>query len=145
MEPMDNYIKKCNELIKKLYYTTPTVDTINDITSEGEQLEFIKLFRELLRTKNILSTFTDFSFEMLEIDEQDFEDYKSKYLDLYDSVKEYTEKEKVSILDDVDFELELIRRDEINIDYILNLLQNLSESPESSQVEQKKTILDIVA
>jgi type I restriction enzyme R subunit len=85
-------------------------------------LEFVKRFRELIRIKNILTTFSDFSFSALGISEQTFEDYKSKYLDIYDRVKSEHSKEKVSILEDVDFELELIRRDEINIDYIVSLL-----------------------
>ena len=53
---------------------------------------------------------------------QDFADYRSAYLDLYDKVKTDTQTEKVSILDDVDFEAELIHRDVINVHYILTLL-----------------------
>jgi type I restriction enzyme R subunit len=60
-----------------------------------------------------------------ENDEQQFEDFKSKYLDLYDKVKSNHQKEKVSILEDVDFELELIHRDEINVAYIIQLLIKL--------------------
>ena len=46
--------------------------------------------------------------------------FKGKYLDLYDSIKGDTQKEKVAILNDIGFERELIRRDEINVVYILN-------------------------
>ena len=63
----------------------------------------MQAFRELMRLKNMLGCFTDFSFDDLSIDEQEFEDYKSKYLDIYDKVRTGTEKEKVSILDDIDF------------------------------------------
>lgn len=59
------------------------------------------------------------------MDEQLFEDYKSKYLDLYDKVISDNQKEKVFILDDVDFELELIHLDEINVAYIILLLIKL--------------------
>jgi type I restriction enzyme R subunit len=145
MQPIEDYIKQFSDALKTMQKLTPTVDSVNSLISEEEQFEFVKLFRELLRTKNILVTFADFSFETLGIDEQTFEDYKSKYLDIYDKVRNENEKEKVSILDDVDFELELIRRDEINIDYILNLLSNLSDAPESKQAEQKKAILDLVS
>ena len=145
MEPLEDYITKFNEALKVMQELTPTVDSVNDLYSEQEQFEFVKLFRELLRIKNILVTFSDFSFENIKIDEQTFENYKSKYLDIYDKVKGGKSREKVSILDDVDFELELIRRDEINIDYILNLLANLAEIPENKKSEQKKLILDIVS
>jgi type I restriction enzyme R subunit len=75
-----------------------------------------------MRIKNILSAFSDFKWADLKMTEQQFEDYKSKYLDLYDKVKREHQKEKVSILEDVDFELELIHRDEINVAYIIQLL-----------------------
>ncbi len=58
------------------------------------------------------------------MDEQSFENYKSKYLDLYDKVKNNEAKQKTSILNDIDFELELIHRDLINVAYIINLLAN---------------------
>lgn len=145
MEPMTNYIEKCNDLLKNLFYITPSVNSVNDLSAESQQLDFIKLFRELIRTKNILTGFADFDASMLDITEQEFEDYKSKYLDLYDSVRSTTQKEKVSILDDVDFELELIRRDEINIDYILSLLANIVESESEEQKDKaKKNILDLI-
>ena len=124
---------------------TPTFDSVNDLVSETEELEFIKAFRELMRVKNVLSTFTEFSYEHLGMDEQTFENYKSKYLDLHDAIKSDTQKEKVSILDDIDFELELIRRDEINVAYILTLLAKLQESKPKDQATQRKAITDMLA
>ena len=67
---------------------------------------------------NVLVSFTEFKFADLAMEEQTFEDYKSKYLDLNDKVKTDRQKEKVSILDDIDFEVELIHRDNINVSYI---------------------------
>ena len=82
----------------------------------------------------------------ISINEQTFEDYKSKYLDLRDKVKRENAKEKVSILNDIDFELELIHRDEINVAYILKLLANLKNSVSGDEQEkQLKNIMDIVA
>ena len=107
---------------EKLIKITPTVDSVSNLPSEVEQLEFIQVFRSLMRLKNVLSTFTDFSFDHLGMDEQLYEDYLSKYLDLRDKVIKPHETERVSILNDVDFELDLIHRDEINVAYILQLL-----------------------
>jgi len=145
MESLESYINRFNKALKDMQLLVPTVDSVNDLISEEQQLKFIKLFRELLRTKNVLTTFADFSFDTLGIDQQTFEDYKSKYLDIYDKVRGDNDKEKISILDDVDFELELIRRDDINIDYIISLLMNLHEGSEHKKEEQKKAILDIVS
>ena len=70
--------------------------------------------------------------------------YRSKYLDLYDKVRSDNEKEKVSILDDIDFELELIRRDTINVSYIISLLRNLQDAKPADQEKQRKAILGIL-
>jgi type I restriction enzyme, R subunit len=72
---------------------------------------------------------------------QDFEDYKSKYLDLHDKVaKRRQGGEKTSILEDVDFELALIHRDDINVAYILNLLANLGTLKPAEAQQRKKEI-----
>ncbi len=145
MESFETYIKYFNEALEKLILIAPSVESVDWLISEEEQFEFVKAFRDLIRIKNILETFVDFDFNKLDIDAQTFEDYKSKYLDIYDEVRKRSEKEKVSILDDVDFELELIKRDEINIDYILALLANLHDSDSEHKEKMKKSILDLVA
>lgn len=144
VQPYEDYTAKFEEAIERLYEIAPTVDSVNELLSETEQLEFVKAFRELMRLKNVLSTFTEFSFDDLGITEQEFEDYQSKYLDIRDDVKK--EKEKVSILNDIDFEIELIRRDEINVAYILTLLAKLAETNKpKDQEQQRKAISDMLA
>ena len=144
MDSFDNYVKQFDDSLNKLKNIVPTVKSVDDLISEHEQFEFIKAFRELIRIKNILETFVDFDFKKLWIDAQTYEDYKWKYLDLYDEVKARKDKDKVSILDDVDFELELITRDEINIDYIIWLLANLINVDNEYKDKQKKAILDVI-
>lgn len=131
MKPYEDYTEKFNEALKRLNEITPTIDSVNDLKTEEDELEFVQAFRDLMRLKNILNSFSDFSWDDIGIDEQQFEDYKSKYLDLHDKVKSEHQVEKVSILEDVDFELELIHRDEINVTYIIQLLIKLK-----SKVEQ---------
>jgi type I restriction enzyme R subunit len=112
--------------------------------TEDDELAFVQAFRALLRIKNVLESYTDFSWDDLGIDEQTFENYKSKYLDLYDKVRQDTSKEKVSILDDIDFELELIHRDIINVAYIIKLLAKLKQEKTSEAQKQKKAIIDLL-
>jgi len=145
MQPYEEYVAKFNQAFIALLQIAPTVNSVNDLPSEEEELEFIKAFRELMRLKNVLATFTEFDFVDLSMDEQNFEDYKSKYLDLYDKAKSAHLKEKVSILQDVDFELELIHRDEINVTYILKLLAKLKDADVEEQDKQKKAILELLA
>ena len=131
MKPYEDYTEKFNEALKRLNEITPSIDSVNELKTEEDELEFVQAFRDLMRLKNILNSFSDFSWDDIGIDEQQFEDYKSKYLDLHDKVKSEHQVEKVSILEDVDFELELIHRDEINVTYIIQLLIKLK-----SKVEQ---------
>ncbi len=144
MQPYEEYAAKFNQAFIALLQIAPTVNSVNDLPSEEEELAFIQAFRELMRLKNVLSTFTEFKFDDVSMTEQSFEDYKSKYLDLYDKAKSHKQKEKVSILGDIDFELELIHRDEINVAYILRLLAKLKDATFEEQEKQKKALIDIV-
>lgn len=144
MKPYEDYVKKFNEAFIALLKIAPTINSVNDLISEDDELEFIKAFRELMRIKNILTAFADFKWEDLAMTEQLFEDYKSKYLDLYDKVKSNHQKEKVSILEDVDFELELIHRDEINVNYIIQLLIKLKSKVQADVTKTEKEIFNLL-
>lgn len=144
MKPYDDYIQKFNDSYDELIKITPDVDSVNDLVSEDDELAFIKAFRQLMRVRNILNAFSDFEWEDLEMDEQLFEDYKSKYLDLWQKVKSDTEKEKVSILEDVDFELELIHRDEINVNYIIQLLIKLKSDTQKDATKTEQEISNLL-
>lgn len=149
MEPYDDYVEKFNEKYDALKIIVPTVNSVNELDNEDKKLEFVKAFRELLKLKNILEGFTDFKWSDLSMNEQEFEDYKSKYLDLYEQIKNTIGKkegtEKVSILEDVDFELELIHKDEINVTYILKLLSAYKETEdEDIRTKQKENITNIL-
>lgn len=145
VKPYEEYVEKFNDAVKELMAITPTVQSVDDLADENVQLEFIVKFRELLRLKNILTTFADFTDQDLKLEPQAFEDYKSKYLDLHDKAKKDHDKEKVSILDDVDFELSLIHKDEINVAYILNLLMSLGELEPEDAKKRQKQIIDMMA
>ncbi|HRK28689.1 MAG TPA: type I restriction endonuclease subunit R [Chitinophagales bacterium] len=144
MKPYEDYVQKFNEAFIALLKITPTVNSVNDLQTENDELEFIKAFRELIRIKNILAAFADFKWEDLAMHEQLFEDYKSKYLDLHYKIKNDHQKEKVSILEDVDFELELIRRDEINVAYIIQLLIKLKSKVQTDVSQAEKEIFNLL-
>lgn len=144
MEPYEDYAEKFNEAYKKLLEITPTVNSVSDLVSEEDELEFIKAFRELMRLKNTMTTFANFDWEDLEMEEQLFNDFRSKYLDLWQKVKQDQSKEKVSILEDVDFELELIHRDDINVSYILKLLADMKGANKEEQEAKKKEVVDLL-
>lgn len=145
LPPYEDILRKFSLAYGKLISIVPTVDSVKDLKDEEEELNFIQAFRELMRIKNVLTTFADFSWENLPMKEQLFEDYKSKYLDLYDKVRSDHQKEKESILEDVDFELELIHKDEINVAYILRLLAKLKQATPKSARAQSESILNLLS
>ena len=96
---------------------------------EGEQAEkdFIKLWGAVLRLRNILTSFDEFSGNEI-LSERDFQDYQSAYLDLYDKHRKHNETDKENINDDIEFEIELVKQVTINIDYILQLIAKYHNS-----------------
>lgn len=144
--PYEALDQKLQEKYDALIAITPTVDSVNTLQNEEEQTEFIKAFREVMRLLNKMKQYGDFNYNDLPITHQEFEDYKSKYLDLYEENKGlHKEDDKGhSILDDLDFELELIHRDEINVTYIMNLLVRLQAAPQAEKKSQEKLIQDLL-
>ena len=145
LQPYENYLDDFNEAMMMVKQIAPSVDSVNNLESEIDEMKFVRAFRNLMRIQNTLSCFADFSFEDLEMPEQEFEDYKSKYLDIYEKANSNTDKDKASALDDVDFELELMHRDVINVAYILNLLSLLVDAKGKSFESKKKQISDMLS
>lgn len=144
MPPYEAIAQKFDAALQHLRDIAPTYQSVDDLRSEEEDAAFVKAFRQLMRSMNALQSFTDFDWDELGIDEQEYENYKGKYLDLHDRIKQDTASQKTSILDDIDFELELIHKDLINVAYILKLLAQLKGANTSAAQAQKKAIMDLM-
>jgi type I restriction enzyme R subunit len=142
--PYEVQVKEFNEAYKKLMVIAPTIDSVNDLETEEDELEFAKAFRDVMRLKNVLSTFIEFAWQDVYMEEQEFVDYSGKYQNLNDKIKFNQQKEVVSILDEIDFELELLHRDEINVTYILKLLAKLKDAKPRDKEKQRKQISDFL-
>lgn len=113
------YQEKVNELLTAYPLGSP-------IIGESAQKEFIALFGAILRLQNILTSFDEFAGNEILTDRQG-QDYRSVYLDLYAEFRKEKTADKEQINDDVVFEIELIKQVEINVDYILMLVQKYRE------------------
>ena len=111
------------DAVEKLLNITPDYQAVDDLLTEDQQLEFIKAFREVMRYNAQLQTFVEYDQDQTVLDKQHFANFASKYADLCRATRKTTKKEKVSVLDDVDFQLDLLHSDRINVGYILTLLQ----------------------
>lgn len=151
LEPYEGYVEKYNGAVVELMGICPTAKSVDKLISEDDILKFVKAFREIMRLRNTLKTFAEFSDDDLALQAQAFEDYSSKYQDIKERVQSNTETDKVSIVDEVDFELELIHRDEINVAYILSLLVDLLNAENSLDPnvreeggKKRKAVLDML-
>ena len=93
------------------------------IMGEAAQKDFVRIFGSILRLRNILTAFDDFAEDDPLLPPRDLQDYQSVYLDIHHILTGQENAEKENINDDVVFELELIRQVDINIDYILMLVE----------------------
>ena len=123
------------ELLERLEIEYPLG---SQIIGEQAEKDFIKLFGTILRMRNILSSFDRFA-EMDSIAARDLQDYQSIYLDLYDKYRRKDDGEKEDITDDIEFEIELIKQVEINIDYILMLVEKYHDG----NCEDKEILISI--
>ncbi|HET8554468.1 MAG TPA: type I restriction endonuclease subunit R [Rhodanobacteraceae bacterium] len=119
LKPYTDYYTEYQKKVAELVDLFPLDRTI---TGEAAQKAFIKLFGSILRLKNILVAFDDFAGNEI-LSERDFQDYQSRYLDLHAEFRNASETEREAINDDVVFEIELIKQVEINVDYILMLVE----------------------
>lgn len=92
------------------------------IFSEEQQKAFIAAFSTLLRLRNILTSFDDFAADD-PMEPREFDDYRGVYVDLYNEIRPRAGEDKVPINDDLVFEIELVKQVEVNVDYIIRLVE----------------------
>lgn len=136
----DEFVDAFNDLVRDLKQIAPTPEAIDTMQNEDDQKAFIETFKALAKVLNSLQTFVEYSFDRdrLGMSQQEYEDYKSKYFNLYHQHRE--DKDKVSVLDDVDFCIELMESDKINVAYIMNLIRNVRMDDE----EKRKKDIDFI-
>ena len=121
LRPYGEYLSTYLEAIEQLRIDFPL--PIGSIASEKEQKQFIDLMGQVLRLRNILTSFDDFESDDT-ITPRELEDYRSIYLDLYNETRERSKANKEPIADDLVFEMELVKQVDINVDYILMLVEH---------------------
>lgn len=114
-EYYDEYETRVSDLQARFPLGTP-------IVGESAQKAFIRLFSSILRLRNILTAFDDFAGNEI-LSARQFQDYLSIYLNLYAEFRAGSNADKEAINDDIVFEIELVKQVEINVDYILLLVE----------------------
>jgi type I restriction enzyme R subunit len=108
------------------------------IIGEESKKEFIKLYGAILKLKNILTSFDEFEGNEI-LTEAEFQDYHSIYIELYQEFRSQGKEDSENVNDDIVFEMELIKQVEINIDFIIALIQKYHES----HLKDKEVVVNI--
>ena len=122
-----NFHEPYTELVKRLLEQYP-VEKIANILDEEEKKAFIRLFGEYLRLRNVLSAFDEFEGDKLLVPESQYQDYRGWYTTLHGEFTHKPGGENESITDDIVFEMELIKQVQVDISYILQLVQQYHDS-----------------
>lgn len=128
LKPYAEYLGEYRERLAQLREQFPLEAALNGNALLGEEAEkaFIRLFGVILRLRNILTAFDDFAADDT-LSPRDEQDYRSAYTDLYQKWRK--QKEDATIInDDLVFEVELLKQVDINIDYVLMLVQKYHDS-----------------
>ena len=143
LQTYEYYLTEYRTETDELYGLCPTPADAGDIQSEDEMREFVLCFRKISHTLAVLKTFSKFDWDDLDVfmDEATFAAYKSWYLEFYDKMKRERNNKTLTILADVDFEIELVRTDKINVVYILNLLKDINRKDKEAMKQSIDLIL----
>lgn len=134
-EEKGKYYPGYREMIEELECSFPLGQPI---VGEEKQKYFIKHYGSILKLKNILTSFDEFQGSEI-LSDRDFQDYQSIYLDLYQEYRRNKGAEKEEINDDIVFEIELVKQIEVNIDYILMMVEKYRET----NCKDKSILVDV--
>ena len=155
-KPFQEVKRTFNELSEAFLQKYPTMESVDALKSEYDKKKFLLAFREIIKKRAEIQIYEDFDEDDpgLILSEQDYNDYRSKYLDmtvgfikeekvdepglLEEPQAEYVDGGK---LEDIDFCLELLHSDVVNVAYILSLISNLNPSDEDYE-KKRQEILD---
>ena len=139
LETYEYYVSEYRKQAEVIHGICPTPDDCGNLIDEDSQKEFILAFRILARALATLKTFSKFDWNDLDLfmNEVDYTDYKTWYLTFYDEQKENAKRGERTVLADVDFDIELVRTDKINVVYVLNLLKDINRD---NRDEMQKSI-----
>jgi type I restriction enzyme R subunit len=138
LKPYADYYGAYQKLVGDLLAGFPLGE---QIVGERGQKDFIRIFGAILRLGNILTAFDEFAGNEI-LSARDFQDYQSIYLDLYADFRSQASADKETINDDVVFELELIKQVEVNVDYILMLVEQYLKAKGTGKDKEIRASID---
>ena len=138
LKPYSEYLTEFKRLITELDTRYPLGKAI---VGESAQKGFVTQFGQVLRLRNILTAFDEFAGDTT-LTDRAFQDRRSVYLDIYTEFRATEDGDKESIIEDVVFEIELVKQVEVNVDFILSLIENWKQGGRSAdkEIEARRAI-----
>ena len=155
-KPFQEVKRTFNEMSEAFLQKYPTMESVDALKSEYDKKKFLLAFREIIKKRAEIQIYEDFDADDpgLILSEQDYNDYRSKYLDMTVGFIKEEKNDEPSLLEepqaeygdggkleDIDFCLELLHSDVVNVAYILSLISNLNPSDENYE-QKRQEILD---
>ena len=140
MKTYEYYLTEYRKNVEKVRAIAETPDDAGDLQDEDSKRDFVLAFRSVVGNLATLKTFSKFQWEDLAVflDEDEYADYKSWYLTFKEEGEKHPEKHPELI--DIDFDIELVRTDKINVVYIINLLKSVNKK----DPEKRKQDIDLI-
>lgn len=145
MKPFEEYLEDFRKSLKFLRDFTPTPYDVDNLEGDTQKIEFVNRFKKVAKNLLLLQNFCEFFFPITLKDDitiDEYNSFKSRYTDIYNEFKR--RPNKTSVIAEVSFEIELVHREKIDVDYILNLLKQLGDSKPGTRSVDINIILSIL-
>ena len=145
MKKFEEYLQDFRNALRYLREYTLTPDDVDALQGDTAKIEFVNRFRKVAKCLISLQNFCEFSFPITlkdDISADEYNSFKSKYIEIYNEFKKHPDK--VSVVAEVEFDIELVQTDRVDVDYILNLLRKAGEGNPGSKVIDVNTIIKIL-
>ena len=120
---LDKILTKINKLIDELLVKWPTANDAHNIVGDETKKNFISYMKQINKLLNIASSFIEYDPSLINITEDGISEYRSVQRIFSNRIK--AQIDKSSILEDIDFEIEIIASDDVDVDHILNLIETI--------------------
>lgn len=145
MKKFEEYLEDFRKALKHLREYTLTPEDVDVLEGDTAKIEFVNRFRKVAKCLISLQNFCEFSFPITlkdDITPDEYNSFKSRYIDIYNDFKKHPDK--VSVVAEVEFDIELVQTDRVDVDYILNLLRKAGELKPGTKVIDVNTIIKIL-
>ncbi|MFP7482430.1 type I restriction endonuclease subunit R, EcoR124 family, partial [Weissella paramesenteroides] len=147
----DELLSELNEHVLQLHKIVERPQDVDELYNQGEDVlsTFVVAFRDVMRTFNQIRVYDDFEWSDVDsFTDQDLESFQGKYQEVYHRLNDGPKKDKTSILEDIDFQIDLLSTDRIDVQYIVNLVKAINldnKDGRQADVNKIKRLLDKAA